>query len=184
MLIEADRSILVIIDVQKRLMPAIHLYNELIEQMIILKKSANNLDIPIIITEQYPEGLGSTIDQIMATPNHLSKIISKLTFSAIGEESFSYELQKLYAAGRDQVIVCGAETHVCVMQTALDLIRDKVNVFAVSNAVGSRSLDNKKAGLRRMASCGVQCVTSEMVVFEWLKIAGTENFKILSRLIK
>ena len=184
MLIEAGRSILVIIDVQKKLMPAIHSNNDLMEQILILQKSAKHLDIPIIITEQYPRGLGNTIDQIMEIPNDGKKLFSKLTFSAMKEESFNSELHRLLSMGRDQVVVCGAETHVCVMQTAVDCIRDKFSVFVVIDAVGSRSPYNKQAGLDRMASCEVQCVTSEMVIFEWLTIAGTSEFKILSKLIK
>ena len=184
MLLEADRSILVIIDVQKKLMPVVHLNNELIEQILILQKSANQLDIPIIITEQYPKGLGGTVDLIISTANSSNIILSKLTFSAMGEESFKKTLHELHATGRDQVIVCGAEAHVCVMQTAVDCLQENYNVFPVMDAVGSRSPNNKQAGLSRMESCGAQCVTSEMVIFEWLKIAGTSDFKVLSMLIK
>ena len=184
MLIEANRSILVIIDVQTKLMPAVHLNNELIEQILILQKSANRLDIPMIITEQYPKGLGSTLDLISAETNSDDILVSKLTFSAMGEDLFKNELQKLRSIGRDQVIVCGTETHICVMQTVIDCINEKFNVYVVIDAVGSRSPENKQAGLSRMASCGAHCVTNEMVIFEWVKIAGTPEFKLLSKLIK
>lgn len=183
MLIEADRSILLIIDVQKKLIPAIHLNEGLVEQILILQKSANELDIPMIITEQYPKGLGSTLDKIKLAQEVSRPTISKLTFSAMGEDSFKKELNGLLSNGRDQVIVCGVETHICVMQTSLDLINEKVNVFAVIDAVGSRTPENRDAGLSRMATYGAHCVTSEMVIFEWLKICGTPSFKLLSKLI-
>jgi nicotinamidase-related amidase len=96
---------------------------------------------------------------------------------------FARELAVLRAEGRDQIVVCGTETHICVMQTVADLLAEDASVFLVNDAVGSRNPDNRQAGIARMANLGAHCVTSEMVLFEWLEVAGSDDLKVISKLI-
>ena len=184
MLLEAERSILIVIDLQQKLVPAIDKGKQVVANAAILLEGAGQLGVPAIVSEQYPKGLGPTLEVITARLTNKSKIISKLTFSAARSEDFSRELSALRAHGRDQMVVCGAETHICVLQTVADLLAQGLAVFLVSDASGSRTEENRRAGAERMACLGAQCVSSEMVLFEWLEAAGSNEFKSISKLIK
>ncbi|MBM3483696.1 MAG: hydrolase [Alphaproteobacteria bacterium] len=184
MLMDAKRSTLVVIDLQERLMPAIDGADEVVRRSGQLIEAARNLDVPIIATEQYPKGLGPTVPAIKAALPNDAAILSKLTFSAGKSEDFLKVWGEKRRAGRDQVVICGTETHVCVLQTAADLKARGAEVFLVTDAAGSRTEANKKAAVRRLSRLGVACVTTEMVLFEWLEVAGTEQFKSVSKLIR
>ncbi|MBT6829484.1 MAG: isochorismatase family protein [Rhodospirillaceae bacterium] len=183
MLLEAKRSILVIIDLQQKLNPAIDKGAEVVARAEILIEGARQMGVPVIVSEQYPKGLGPTIESVAEKLPNESKTISKLTFSAMRSADFARKLATLRAEGRDQMVVCGTEAHICVMQTVADLLAEDAPVFLVNDAVGSRAEHNRQAGIARMAQLGAQCVTSEMVLFEWLEVAGSDEFKVISKLI-
>ncbi len=184
MLLDAQRSILIVIDLQQKLMPAIDKGERVLANAGRLIEGARRLGVPVIVSEQYPKGLGPTVDEIATKLPNETKTVSKLTFSAARSEDFSRDLAELRADGRDQMVLCGTETHVCVMQTAADLLAEDVPVFLVTDASGSRAEENRSAGAARLSRLGAQCVTSEMVLFEWLEAAGSDEFKEISRLIK
>ena len=184
MLLDAQRSVLIVIDLQNKLVPAIDKGDQVVANAGILLKGACQLGVPVIVSEQYPKGLGPTVDAIASNLPNEAMTIAKLTFSAARSEDFSHDLSALRTAGRNQMVICGTETHVCVLQTAADLLAEELPVFLVTDASGSRAEENRRAAVERMAGLGAQCVTSEMVLFEWLKTAGNDDFKVLSKLIK
>ena len=184
MLMNAKASTLVVIDLQERLAPAISGGDEVLRRAGQLIEAARNLDVPVIVTEQYPKGLGPTVPAIKAALPNDALILSKLSFSAGKDTGFLEAWNKRRAEGRTQVVLCGTETHVCVLQTAADLKARGAEVFLVADAAGSRSEANKDAALRRLAGMGVECVTTEMVLFEWLEKAGMEEFRTVSKLIR
>ena len=184
MLIEADRSILLIVDFQERLMPAIHAGNAAAERAGILIRAASALEIPVEVTEQYPRGLGPTIAPVRELLPATAFIHEKITFPAQRDPAFAQHFANLREVGRDQIIVMGAEAHVCVLQTALDLQAAGFSVFYVADAVGSRAPESRDLAIARARQAGCVVVNSEMVVFEWMERAGTDTFRALSQLIK
>ena len=174
--IKNEEALFLIIDVQEKLVAMLNDENVKIDS-IKLAKIASILDIPTVITEQYPKGLGSTIQEIKeALPN--AEYVEKNTFSAFKED----EVKKLLS--QKQIIIVGIETHICVLQTAMDLKNKGYEVFLVQNACGSRTEKNKEAALRRLIHAGVQIVTTEMVIFELLESSKHPNFKEVQALIK
>ncbi|KPQ09093.1 MAG: amidase [Saliniramus fredricksonii] len=184
MLIEAHRSILLIVDFQERLMPAIHAGAAVAERAGILIRSADALAIPVAVTEQYPRGLGPTIAPIRELLPATAFIHEKITFSAQRDPAFAAHFAALREVGRDQIVVAGAEAHVCVLQTALDLQAAGYQIFLVADAVGSRVPESRECAIDRARQAGCVVVNSEMVVFEWMERAGTETFRALSQLIR
>lgn len=179
-LMDAGDSALVVIDVQGRRAPAIDAGAEAVARTRILLQAAEMLEVPVLATEQYPRGLGETLPEV-AELLPAGATVEKIDFSACRCEAFR---DRLAAFGRRQLVVCGMETHVCVLQTALELCGEGYEVFVVADACGSRHPGNKAAGLDRMAAAGCRIVTSEMAVFEWLGKAGTPLFRKVSALIK
>ena len=174
--IKTEEALFLIIDVQEKLVSMLDDENVKIDS-IKLAKTASILDIPTVITEQYPKGLGSTIQEIKEVlPNAV--YVEKNTFSAFKED----EVKKLLS--QKQIIIFGIETHICVLQTAMDLLNEGYEVFLVQNACGSRTEKNKEAALRRLIHAGVQIVTTEMVIFELLESSKHPNFKEIQALIK
>ncbi len=188
MLLEARRSALVVVDLQEKLLPAIADGEAVTRRAGILLEAARTLDVPVLVTEQYPRGLGPTIGPIAAKVPNDAQIISKLSFSAGRNADFVEAVARFGAQGRDQLVVCGTETHVCVLQTIAHLkqreTRHQSAVFLVIDASGSRSETDRQAAVARIAAFGVPCVTTEMVLFEWLEAAGSAEFKQLAKLIK
>ena len=138
------------------------------------------MDIPLLITEQYPKGLGPTIPEIKdVIPSYAP--IEKISFSCCGEPFF---LEAVQVTGRQQVVLAGMETHVCVLQTCLDLLKEGFDVHVVSDAVCSRTEQNYRAGLEFMRDAGAVISCTETVLFQLLEKAGTEPFKIISKRIK
>ncbi len=177
MLLQKEKSCLIVIDVQEKLTPYVGQSDELITNCQWLMRLAAELDVPLLVTVHYAQGLGPTIEP-------LSKLmpgktdINKLCFSCARDQSFQKHWQM---ANKKQAILVGIETHVCVLQTALDLCRAGVEVFVVVDAVSSRNTLDHTYGLQRMQQAGVQLVTREMVFFEWMEQAGTATFKALSK---
>ena len=183
-LLQRDRSALVVIDMQERLMPAIAEGDAVTHAAGILIEAARHLEVPVVVTEQYPKGLGSTIDAISGRLPNDAAVVEKLTFSAARNHDFGAQIDVFKAGGRDHIVVCGVESHVCVMQTAADLDAQGCTVHIVADACGSRAPASKDAALARFGALGISRVTTEMAVFEWLEAAGTAEFKAVSRLVK
>ena len=180
MLIQADRSCLLVVDVQARLAPAMNAYDRVIANTAILMKAATRLDIPVLVSEQYPKGLGPTVPELAAlAPSGVT--LEKVHFSCVADQAYGERFRELSC---DQAVVTGIEAHVCVLQTCMELLEDGRPVFVVADAVSSRTPENAALALERLRSAGARIVTTEMVVFEWLRRAGTPEFKELSALIK
>jgi nicotinamidase-related amidase len=177
MLLNKDDSLLLLIDVQEKLTPAVLKCDELITRCEWLLKLAKKVNVPILVSEQYPQGLGSTLKQFHPYFNQ-QECIDKVCFSCMGEPKYKEHLQRLQ---KKQLILIGIETHVCVLQTALEMKNEDYDVFVVADAVSCRGKQNMKYGLKRMREEGVRLVTSEMVFFEWLRQAGSPEFKALSK---
>ena len=176
MLINADRSVLLLIDLQERLYPAIHEGAKVLEHNLWLTRLAQRLTVPVICTEQYPQGLGATLPDLRTLlPD--SAIVEKIHFSAIPEGG----IFNAPGGNRAQFIVTGTEAHVCVQQTVLDLLDSGRRVFVVDEGVGSRRPQDKTLALERMRHHGADIVSREMVAFEWLRQAGTDRFRQISR---
>lgn len=180
MLLNVHESCLLVIDMQARLVPALDAAEVRTRRAALLLQAARRLDVPILATEQYPAGLGTTIDSLAALMPNAARI-EKLAFSAVREAELGKRLGEL---GRRRIVVCGAETHVCVLQTAVMLHDAGYYVTLAADAVGSRREEDRQLGLSRMRSHGLEVASSEMVVFEWLERAGTEDFRALAPLIR
>jgi nicotinamidase-related amidase len=174
--LEADRTTLVVVDVQEAFRKAIPDFDRIAKATATLIEGAEAIGIPIVITEQYPKGLGETVPEVAEhLPNGVEPL-QKVVFAASEAEGFHLE-------GRDQVLVCGIETHVCVNQTALDLLASGVEVQVAEDAVGSRFDQNKRVGLQKMERAGAVMTSVETALFELLGRAGTDEFKTVQKLI-
>lgn len=180
MLVDRTRSQLLIVDVQERLLPAMAAAEQVLRGCSLLATAAVRLDVPIQVSEQYPKGLGPTVPAL-AERVPANAILPKLNFSCLSDPAIR---DRLDAAGRGQVVVAGIESHVCVLMTAMELAEAGRQVFVVADAVSSRRPESVDLALDRLRSAGVAVVNTEMVLFEWLGQAGTEEFKEISQLIK
>jgi nicotinamidase-related amidase len=178
--LERSRAILVVIDVQELFRPLIHDMNMVVSNSSRLMRYCGRLDIPVIVSEHYPAKLGSTVEELAELSSGQDPV-EKISFSCAGDSGF---LSRLQSTRRDQVILCGIETHVCVYQTARDLLSDGYQVVTAADAVSSRQVSNRNLGLAYMRDLGVQTMTTEMVMFEMLKMAGTEEFKSVADILK
>jgi len=176
MLIDAKKSALLVVDVQGRLVPAVSGWQALLDQVVWLIRVARRMDIPVLACEQYPQGLGPTHPAIAAELPP-GCIASKLHFSAVAGGCHALE----QAGGPAHYVVCGMESHVCVLQTVIELLENDKRVFVVEEAVGSRRESDKALALARMREAGAAIVSREMVVFEWLRRADSELFREISR---
>ncbi|HEX9024086.1 MAG TPA: hydrolase [Geobacteraceae bacterium] len=177
-----DRNaVLVVVDVQERLCRAMDekILEKLIANIVILQEAARELGLPMLATEQYVKGLGETLPVLKE--RLVEPAIGKMTFSCCGEAPF---LERLKALGRKQVIVTGMEAHVCVLQTVLELIDAGYHVHLVKDAVMSRRKENWKVGTEVAAAAGAVPTSTETVLFQLVRVAGSEEFKKLARLIK
>lgn len=176
MLMSVDRSVLVLVDLQERLQPAIHDAARVLEASVWLTRVAQKVGVPVICTEQYPRGLGPTVPALRALLP-ANGVVEKIHFSAVPDNV----LFGMPGGEREQFVVAGTEAHVCVQQTVLDLLAAGRQVFVVEEAVGSRRESDKALAIERMRRRGADVVTREMVVFEWLAKAGTPLFREISR---
>jgi nicotinamidase-related amidase len=174
--LEADRTTLVVVDVQEAFRKAIHDFDRIARATATLIEGAEAIGIPIAISEQYPKGLGETVPEVAEHLPDGVEPLEKVVFAASEADGFDLE-------GRDQVLLCGIETHVCVNQTALDLLASGVEVQVAEDAVGSRSNQNKRVGLHKMERAGAVMTSVETALFELLGRAGTDEFKRVQRLI-
>ena len=174
-----EEVVLMIIDIQERLVSAMKYGEQIIQNTNTIVSLAQKLGVPIIVTEQYPKGLGKTVSDVSNNLNE-SLTYEKTTFSGCTSEVTS----ALKGLGRRKIIITGMETHVCVFQTARDLLLQGYQVFVVKDAVCSRTKENYLNGLSLMSSMGALVTNTETVFFDLLKQAGTPLFKELSKLIK
>lgn len=179
-LLVAEKTALLIIDIQERIIRVINKYQAVIENTIKLIKGFKVLNIPIYYTEQYPKGLGPTETAIKnELPGH--EAIQKLSFSCSGAGDLFLELKK---KGISQVVVCGVESHVCVQQTVLDLLANNFEVSLAADAVSSRRTKDYEISLTRMRQHGAEITTTEAILFELLNVCGTDVFKQISKIVK
>jgi nicotinamidase-related amidase len=171
---------LVVVDVQERLLPAMFEPHRVVQNAVRLIQGAAILQVPIFATEQYRKGLGPTVPEVAAAIPGFAPL-EKLAFSACGATGFVAALKKKKVS---EAILCGIEAHVCVSQTCLDLLEKGFRVFVVADAVSSRTPENYRSGLDRMRAAGAVVVSTEMVLFELLERAGTDEFKQILNLVK
>ncbi len=181
MLIARQRSCLLIVDVQQGLISAMSEPRRVYRGCGLLMRAAARLDIPMLITEQYPKGLGPTAGELLDLAPAGTPVMEKIHFSCADDDAMRALVTGL---GRPQLVIAGIEAHVCVLQTALRFKELGFDPVVVSDACSSRVEANHQAAMARMAGHGVQIATVEMLVFEWLNRAGTPEFKDLSALIK
>ncbi|HLR20880.1 MAG TPA: hydrolase [Tissierellaceae bacterium] len=174
-----EDSVLFVIDIQEKLVPAMKGKEKVIDNNRILLEGAKEMNIPIIATEQYPKGLGSTVDEIKEFLNE-EDIFSKNSFTAYIDDV----KEKLEELNKKKIIITGMETHVCVYQTTRDLIEAGYDVHVVNDGVASRTKENYINALEQMKEMGAVINNTETIVFDLLKIAGTPEFKKMSKLIK
>ena len=174
--LDPDRAALVVVDVQEAFRKAIPNFADVASATATMVRGAEAIGIPIIVTEQYPNGLGATVPEVAEHLPAGIEPLPKTAFSAAAADGFDL-------GGRDQAIVCGIETHVCVNQTILDLLDRGVEVHVVADAVGSRSASNRELGLAKAESAGAWRSSVETALFELLGEAGGERFKAVQRLV-
>ena len=177
-------SQLILIDIQDKVMAPIGDAFHVTEVLARLVRFARRLDVPVTVTEHYPEGLGPTVEGVRREFGADTPVLQKEHFSCLGDETLRHHLEDVRDLGRGQAVVAGIEAHVCVAQTALDLIVDGYQVFIVADAVASRTTESRDIALQRLRQAGAWIVESEMVLFEWLEMSGTPEFKDLHPLIK
>lgn len=199
MLLEAQESQLVLVDYQQKLMPAIHDAQAVLANAVRLARAAQLLQVPVVATEQNPSGLGPTVDPLQAL---VGKPVAKMAFSgaaavlprlrpqpraAGNARSLPKHLQKPATPQdlqRPSIVLAGCEAHVCLLQTALELLDEELEVWVVTDACGSRTERNRDAAFDRLAAAGAELVTAEMVVFEWLRTAEHPGFRDALMLVK
>ncbi|TFZ03236.1 isochorismatase family protein [Ramlibacter rhizophilus] len=199
MLLDSEDSQLILVDFQERLMPAIDGAQAVLANAVRLARPAQALAVPVLATEQNPAGLGPTVAELRS---QAAQVLPKMEFSAAGvllprlvpppkapagnARSLPRHLQKPAPAApaRGTLVMAGCEAHVCLLQTALELLDEELEVWVVTDACGSRTERNRDAAFDRLAAAGAELVTTEMVVFEWLRSSEHPRFKELQGLIK
>jgi len=178
-LLSKDGTVLVVIDVQERLFVKMDEKEQLAENIRKLLRFAEVLKIPVIVTEQYPKGLGSTIPEIRDLLR--VKPIEKIEFSCMASSDFR---RRLSETGAENLVLTGIEAHICVVQTAIEALTSGYNVYVVYDAISSRRREDKLIAIERMKQHGAVIVTTEMVMYEILRRAGTKEFKKVLELVK
>jgi nicotinamidase-related amidase len=200
LLLELEESRLVLVDYQRKLMPAIHEGTAVVANALRLARIAQALQVPVCTTEENPAGLGTTVDELKP---FAGRIVTKMTFSGVDDllphlrpparqqggnaRSLPKHLQKAAqppAPESTSIVIAGCEAHVCLMQTALSLLEEEFDVWVVTDACSSRTERNRDAAFDRLAGAGCELVTTEMVAFEWLRTAEHPLFKDVLALVK
>lgn len=201
MLLDAEDSQLVLVDYQARLMPAIHEADLVVANAVRLARIAQLLQVPLWATEENPDGLGRTVDALQ--PLVAGRVLAKMEFDGSGDllpklkppakaqggnaRSLPRHLQKAAPTpppGRESIVIAGCEAHVCLLQTALGLLAEELDVWVVTDACSARSERSRDAAFDRLAGAGAELVTTEMVAFEWLRNAEHPRFKEVLALVK
>ena len=179
--LELTRSALAIIDMQEAFRTKIPGFAEIAERIAIMVEGAKLLNLPIIVTEQYPKGLGHTAEEIKAVLPAGLEIIEKTAFSSCGAQQFVTQLERV---GAKQVLVCGIEAHICVNQTVHDLLANGFQVHLLTDCISSRKVNDRKTASRKMQGSGAILCSVEMALFELMRDAKHEQFKAIQGLIK
>jgi nicotinamidase-related amidase len=174
-LLQAEQCALVVVDIQEKLLPPIFNKEELLKNCQLLVRVANALEIPVVVTTQYIQGLGAVVPGIASLIGH-ARSIDKLDFSCFGSDDFRSTLKSL-PGNRNTLLLCGMEAHICVMQTALGALNDGYLVHVATDAIGSRVRWNWDIGIDRMRAAGAVISTTEMMIYELLRCSGTQQFK-------
>jgi nicotinamidase-related amidase len=174
--LDRESAVVVVVDVQEGFRPVIQGFDEVAANVARLVKGANAIDVPVIASEQYPKGLGATVPEVA---EHLDGVepVTKTCFAATDADGFDL-------GGRTQAIVCGIESHICVWQTARGLLDQGVEVHVVRDAVSSRTEDNRALGIELIERAGGQPTSVETALFDLLKVAGSDEFKVVQKIIK
>lgn len=179
-MLDIEKCLLVVVDVQGKLAQLMYGRDALFKNIQILIKAAKILDIPILWSQQCPASLGPTIPEIAELLTGIQPI-DKASFNCCGNEQF---ISKLNSLNRQQVLLCGIETHICIYQTAVDMREKGYAVFVIADAVSSRTLDNKQIAITKMQMIGINIYSTEMALFELLKTAEHPKFKQIAKLVK
>ncbi len=179
--LRAEDCALAVIDIQEKLLPPIYEKERLVRNAQLLVRLANILDLPVIVSTQYEKGLGKTAEEISLLLPEL-KALDKLEFSCFGNSEYCSQVGKF--DGRTTLLLCGMETHICVMQTALGALNQGLNVHVAADAVSSRTELNWKLGLNRMQAAGTVISSTEMMIYELLGKSGTPAFKEMLKHLK
>lgn len=180
-ILDIAQTALVVIDLQEAFRSAMPEFPQVVSRASMAVRGFQILNVPIIVTEQYPKGLGRTAEEILYCLPDDFEVIEKTSFSSCGASSF---IEKLNDVGTKQVVLCGLETHICVNQTAHDLLNNGFEVHLLTDAVASRYKEDRDAGLSKMLSSGVIQASVEMSLFELMRDAKHEQFKEIQSLIK
>jgi len=178
--LDKENTVLLIVDIQDKLAAVMTEKEKVIMNNLHLIELAKMLHMPVMVTEQYPKGLGTTVPDIReALPSY--RPVEKMTFDCCGQPMF---LEELKEHKKSSVILTGMETHICVLQTCIGLLKNGINVHVVQDAICSRSKENWAAGIEFMREAGAIITCTETVLFQLLKVAGTDAFKVISKRIK
>jgi nicotinamidase-related amidase len=180
--LDPSQCALLVIDLQEKLMPAIHRREEVVRNCQVLIRLAGILQIPVLLSTQYVRGLGPTVPEIAGLLESVPPI-DKLSFGCFGSEEFCGALRQ-FPGHRTTALLCGIEAHICVTQTALGALQNGYMVHVAADAVGSRSAQNYQLGLKRMESAGAVISSTEMMMYELLRRSGTAEFKEMLSHIK
>lgn len=175
-----EETAAIVIDIQERLLPHIFQWEQTLQNCLKLIEGLHVLSVPIVVTQQYTKGLGPTDPSIVNRISGFSHI-EKITFSCCGESTFK---EKISSLGKKYIILCGIETHVCVLQTCLDLLEEGYIPVVVEDCVSSRKPNDKAVAIARMRQEGARISTMESILFELTQVSGTETFKNISKLVK
>ena len=185
MILSASKAQLLVIDIQEKLAPAMSDAGPVIANSQRLMAAARHFGVPVTISEQYPRGIGPTVEALRDAAGDEARVFDKMAFSCAQDPAIAAHLDHLREdASRNQIVITGIEAHICVLQTALELLQSGYAVFVVADAIASRREASCEIAMRRMEQAGVQPVTTEMVIFEWVGRAGTPDFKAILPLIK
>ena len=179
-LLKAGETLLLVIDIQERLAAAMLRRERVTNNVLHLLEVARLKNVPVVVTEQYPKGLGPTVPELAGALPAVSRV-EKISFSCCGEAGF---VDRVRATGRRKVVICGMETHVCVLMTALDLLHEGFIVHVVSDAVCSRQEENWSTALSMLRDAGAVVTSTETVLFQLLERAGSEEFRTISKRIR
>lgn len=180
-LLSRDRAVLIIFEMQERLLPAVHEHKDVLKNIQNMVRSARILDVPIILTEQYPKGLGPTVPELMEVLGEDVKPIEKLSFSAFGSDEFKDKLKYLDAK---TLILCGLECHICINQTAHDALQEGYRVHVLADGTSSRTKKNYKLGLKKMRQGGAVITSTETALYELMEVAKTDEFNGILKVLK
>ena len=180
--LQPEECVLVVVDIQEKLLPPIFNKEQLVRNSQLLIRLSKIIDLPIVATTQYAKGLGATVPEIHSLLEGVATY-DKLQFSCFGSERFCDEIKSL-PAGRNTLLVCGMETHICVMQTVLAALNRGYLVHVAADAVGSRAESNWNIGLRRMETAGAVISSAEMMMYELMRASGTPVFKEMLKHLK